>query len=91
MIEQDYSNREINEFFRDIKDSLGRIEVQTTKTNGRVNSLEESRSKFIGWSMGFGVAVSIILVLLVYIFNLRINDLSKMQNSPDINITSVTK
>lgn len=38
---QDYSNREIDEMQKDIQASLTRIEVQTTKTNGRVSVLEK--------------------------------------------------
>ena len=37
----DYSNREIDEMQKDIKDSLNRIETQTTKTNARVSTLEK--------------------------------------------------
>ena len=35
-----YQNREIDEKFTDIKETLIRIEKQTTKTNGRVTKLE---------------------------------------------------
>lgn len=38
---QDYTNREIDEMQKDIKDSLNRIENQTIKTNGRVSVLEK--------------------------------------------------
>ena len=38
---QDYTNREIDEMQKDIRETLGRIEAQTTKTNGRVNVLEK--------------------------------------------------
>lgn len=48
MDEQPYSNREIREMFIDIKDRLGRIETQTTKTNGRVTHLEMSEQNHKG-------------------------------------------
>ena len=38
---EEYSNREIDHMMKDIKDTLIRIETQTTKTNGRVTSLEK--------------------------------------------------
>jgi hypothetical protein len=40
MTDPHYSNREIDILFKEIKESLERIESQTTKTNGRVTSLE---------------------------------------------------
>lgn len=43
-----YSNREIQEFFKDIKESLERIETQTSKTNGRVSKLENWRAYLTG-------------------------------------------
>lgn len=39
----DYSNRELDHFFTDVRGTLNRIEEQTTKTNGRVDSLEKTR------------------------------------------------
>lgn len=37
-----YADREIDEMFNDITKTLGRIETQTIKTNGRVNKLERN-------------------------------------------------
>jgi hypothetical protein len=39
--QEDYSNREIDTMFKEIKDQLDRIEGQTTRTNGRVTRLEK--------------------------------------------------
>lgn len=52
-----YSNRELDEKFYDIKDSLNRIEEQTKKTNGSVASLKIWRAYLTG-----GMAVIIFLV-----------------------------
>ena len=53
-MEQPYANREIDEMMRDIKDSLSRIEVQTTKHNGRLSKVE--RALLI-----FGTATGVLL------------------------------
>ena len=47
-LDQPYSNREIDFHFKEIKETLERIEVQTTRTNGRVRSLEGWRMYMIG-------------------------------------------
>jgi hypothetical protein len=52
-----YSNRELDEKFGDIKESLNRIEAQTTKTNGSVANLKLWRAYLTG-------AVTIIAFLL---------------------------
>lgn len=58
MEEKPYLNREIDEYFKDVKDQLNRIENQTTKTNGRVSKLENWRSYVVG-----AVAVLTLIVL----------------------------
>lgn len=57
MHETPYSNRELDEKFDDIKNSLDRIEVQTSKTNGSVASLKIWRAYLTG-----GLAVVLFLV-----------------------------
>ena len=68
MEESNYSKRELDHYFKDIKDTLNkqnqvleRIENQTTKTNGRVSRLEFWRNA-IGWA--FGVIMTLVLFLL---------------------------
>ena len=62
-METDYSNREINEMFKDVKETLSRIEIQTTKTNGRVTNLEKWQSYIKG-----GIAVICLLLVPVAIY-----------------------
>ncbi len=52
MNEEPYRNREIDEKFKDIMDSLGRIEIQTTRHNGRLTRLEK-----ITWVVGTAITV----------------------------------
>lgn len=61
---ENYTNREIDSHFKEIKETLSRIETQTIKTNGRVSKLEGWRAYVTG-----ALAVSgIIILLIVYIF-----------------------
>lgn len=56
-MEKDYSNREIDHLFGDIKTQLNRIEHQTTKHNGRLTSIEKWM-----WTLAGGLAVLAFLV-----------------------------
>jgi hypothetical protein len=63
MEQDDYSKREIDVFMQEIKDALIRIEAQTTRTNGRVNKLENWRGFITG-----GLAIlSAIMLPVVFI------------------------
>lgn len=64
-MDTDYSNREIDRLFGEIKEQLDRIEHQTTRTNGRVNKLENWRSVLIG---GWTIVTLIVLPLLSYMY-----------------------
>ena len=64
-----YSNREIKAFFNEIKDTLERIETQTTKTNGRVNKLENWRSYLLG---GIAIISSIVVVIVIPLLDVLI-------------------
>lgn len=69
--DSNYSKRELDHYFNDMKERLEKqdhmltkILEQATKTNGRVNRLEFWRNA-IGW--GFGVVLTITLFTLNYI------------------------
>lgn len=71
MEELNYSKRELDYYFKEIKDTLheqnkvlGRIETQVLKTNGRVSKLEFWRA-VMGW--GFSVCLAILFFILNYI------------------------
>ena len=67
-----YTKREIDEHFNGIKDTLKRIESQTTKTNGRVSALEGWRSVLLGaWFVTFVFVIPVI----TYIYHEQIQDL----------------
>lgn len=60
-MKDDYSNREIDSFMKEIHTKLDLILTQTTKTNGRVNKLENWRS----WVVGYAVAITPIMAWLI--------------------------
>jgi len=62
-MDKDYSKREIDIFMVEIKEKLDTIIVQTTKTNGRVNLLENWRSYTAG-----AVAIIVLLVIPIMVF-----------------------
>ena len=57
MTEIDYSKRELDEKFTDIKESLNRIEAQTTRHNGRLSKAEK-------WIYTMAGAIAILAFLL---------------------------
>jgi len=68
MTEKNYSKRELDHYFNDIKSilekqntTLERIEMQTTKTNGRVSSLEDWRKAMV-WGFGVVLTLSILVI-----------------------------
>ena len=59
--EEQYMNREIDERFSDIFEQLDRIEVQVTRTNGRVTILERWQSYVVGFCACLGILLLPIL------------------------------
>lgn len=69
-MDEPYTKREQDEWRRDVKDTLDRIETQTKKTNGRVSSLEDWKS----WAIGaLAVFVPIFIVVSGYLINQSLN------------------
>lgn len=71
MGEKPYENREIRDFFDDIRKTLDRIEKQTIKTNGRVSSLENWRSYTVG-------AMAVITLIIVPILGWALYQVVKL-------------
>lgn len=61
--EPKFTNREITEMFNDVKQSLARIEEQTTRHNGRMTKVEEWKAFMSG---GIAVLVAIVLPILTW-------------------------
>lgn len=73
-MEKEYQNREIDEMFKDVKATLDRIETQTTKTNGRVNTLEKWQYYVKG---GLGIVVLLMVPIAIYFINQTISSASR--------------
>lgn len=78
-------NREIDEKFDDIKDSLDRIEVQTTKHNGRMSKVE-LRQAF--WGGGLVVLTFIVVPILGWALWVLVNIQGQVQSAVRAAITS---
>lgn len=70
MAEGQYSTRELEHYFGDIRKDIKEIKEQTIKTNGRVNKLENWRWLLTG---GMLIISMMVIPLLVYIFNSVVN------------------
>jgi hypothetical protein len=72
MTNNEYTTRELNLHFAEIKETLARIEAQTIRTNGRVTKCEsdiiagKTSGKIANWA--FGLTVPLILGMAVWIF-----------------------
>lgn len=64
-MEQEYTNRELDDKFNGIHEKLDLILAQTTKTNGRVSSLEVWRGFITG---GLAIIALLILPILFKLF-----------------------
>lgn len=66
--EEKFSNREITRMFSEVQDSLGRIETQTSKTNGRVSKLERWQTGIVMCIglIAFVLTISISIVAILY-------------------------
>lgn len=60
-----YSNREVDEKFDDILGLLSRIETQTSKTNGRVTTLEFKRERQAGFNQAIAISGSLAFTVLI--------------------------
>jgi uncharacterized membrane protein YhaH (DUF805 family) len=65
-MEGQYSSRELDHYFKDIRSTLEEIKDQTVKTNGRVNRLENWRWLLTG---GMTIITALVIPLIVYIWN----------------------
>lgn len=83
-----YTDREIDEFQRDVRESLTRIEVQTRLTNGRVSSVENWRSFMIGGMSVLTLVVIPILGWALWVLN-HIDD--RIQTSVEHSLTAYVK
>lgn len=80
MPEEPYKNREIREMMDDVRNSLQRIEIQTTTTNGRVSQLE--RWKYIGMG-ATGVLTVVVVPILGWALWVLVNIQGQVQLAVD--------
>lgn len=89
MAELPYSNREITAKFDEIIDIATRIELQTTKTNGRVTRLEEInnvRNGAVSVIKWLGLAVVSILIAYLGWIGSEVNSINKTLSAYEISV-----
>lgn len=76
-----YTNRELDTFFGEMRETLKRIEEQTLKTNGSVINLKSKVNDLDKWKYGNAVAVAIITGIIIpligYIFYTQVEHLKE--------------
>lgn len=76
MTDKPYSNREIDAKHGEILKVLNRIEIQTTKTNGKVTQLERKNYIFMG-------AMSVVLIVVIPILGWALLTLTNIDGRID--------
>lgn len=64
MAKNDFTNNEIVLMFKEIKDTLERVETQVIKTNGRVSALEIWKEGFVAKLAGILGTISVAWVII---------------------------
>lgn len=77
-MEPKFTNREINEMFKDVRESLTRIEEQTTRHNGRMTRMEEWKAFMSG---GMAVLTLIVMPILGWALYVLVNIDDKVDSS----------
>ena len=80
-----YTNREIREKWHDIANSLTRIEVQTTTTNGKVRTLQLWRAGLVG---AFSILTAVVVPVLIWALTILVSIDAKIQESVDRALSS---
>ena len=68
MAKDDFTNNEILLMFKEIKDTLQRVEAQVVKTNGRVTVLEMWRESLMAKMAGVIAAISVLWIAFKELF-----------------------
>src|SRR5690348_15047940 len=79
MAEENYSIKEfIEEKFSALHEHISRVEIQTTKTNGRVSVLEGDKMKMWGAFTALALCMATIISLSVLVIKAQVRDQTKI-------------
>ena len=87
-MDTEYTNREIDHSFKEIKDQLNRIEQQTIKTNGRVSKLESWKAYLVG---AWFIVTAFLIPMIVWTGNVERGALKEQIKANRANIELLTK